>query len=66
MKCGVCGNFTSISAMPYQRIRRDKQTGHWVPSPGICQCDPDDIGLWGLIERKEKEDAKRRKKETRV
>jgi len=66
MKCGKCGNFLAITLVPYQRIHRDKTTGHWVPSPGVCQCDPDDIGLWGLIKSKEAYDKKEREKEARL
>jgi len=62
MKCAKCGNFFAITVAPYQRIHRDK-TGHWVPSPGICQCDPDDFPLFGLIKKKEAEDQERKKKE---
>lgn len=58
MKCGVCGNYIAMTVAPYQRIHRDKKTGDWVPSAGICQCDPDDICLFGLIKRKNREDQK--------
>ncbi len=63
MKCPKCGNFFAFSLIPYQRIHRDKTTGHWVPNAGICQCDPDDFSLFGLIKYKEEEDAKREAKE---
>lgn len=49
-----------MTPIPYQRIYRDK-TGHWVPKPGVCQCDPDDFSLFGLIKRKEADDEKRKK-----
>ena len=62
MKCGVCGNYIAMTVIPYQRIHRDKKTGHWVPSSGICQCDPDDICLWGLIKEKNARDARDREK----
>jgi hypothetical protein len=63
MKCPKCGNFFAFSLIPYQRIHRDKTTGHWVPSAGVCQCDPDDFSLFGLIKYKEEKDAKREAKE---
>ena len=63
MKCGVCGKYIAMTVAPYQRIHRDKETGHWIPSPGICQCDPDDICLWGLIKKKEARDAREKAKE---
>jgi len=66
MKCQKCGNFISISLIPYQRIHRDKKTGHWVPTSIVCQCDPDDIGLWGLIKNKEAYDKREREKEARI
>ena len=56
MKCPKCGGFFAMTVIPYQRIHRDKKTGHWVPSPGICQCDPDDFSLFGLIKEKEARD----------
>ena len=61
MKCPKCGGFFAMTLIPYQRIYRDK-TGHWVPKPGVCQCDPDDFSLFGLIKKKEAEDQKRKKK----
>jgi len=63
MKCQKCGGFFAMTVIPYQRIHRDKKTGHWVPKPGICQCDPDDICLWGLIKEKNARDAREREKE---
>jgi hypothetical protein len=63
MKCPKCGNFFAFSMIPYQRIHRDKKTGHWVPSAGICQCDPDDFALFGLIKEKNARDAREREKE---
>jgi len=39
----------------YMRIYRDKD-GRWKPRADICQCDPDDFSLWGLIKKKEKEE----------
>lgn len=60
MKCPKCGGFFAMTLIPYQRIHRDK-TGHWVPKPGVCQCDPDDFSLFGLIKHKEAEDQERKK-----
>jgi len=65
MKCGICGKYIAMTVAPYQRIHKDEKTGHWVPNSSVCQCDPDDICLFGLIERKEKEDARRAKKEAK-
>ncbi len=62
MKCPKCGGFFAVTLIPYQRIYRDK-TGHWVPKPGVCQCDPDDFSLFGLIKHKEAKDQERKKKE---
>jgi len=66
MRCAKCGNFLAFSLIPYQRIHRDKKTGHWVPSPGVCQCDPDDFSLFGLIKYKEEKDEKEREKQAKI
>jgi len=66
MKCPKCGNFLAFSMIPYQRIQRDKKTGHWVPKPGICQCDPNDFSLFGLIKYKEEKDKKEREKQAKI
>ncbi len=66
MKCQKCGGFFAMTVAPYQRIHRDKITKKWVPSAGICQCDPDDFSLFGLIKYKEEQDRDREAKEARV
>lgn len=66
MKCGVCGKYIALTVAPYQRIYKDKQDGHWKPTSIVCQCHPDDICLWGLIERQEKRDAREKAKEARL
>lgn len=63
MKCPTCGKYISMTVVPYQRIHRDKETGRWTPNSDICQCDPDDICLWGLIKKKEARDAREKAKE---
>ena len=63
MNCPKCGKSPAFSMIPYQRIHRDKETGHWIPSSWICQCDPDDYALFGLIKYKEAKDEERKKKE---
>ncbi len=30
MKCQKCGGFFAMTVVPYQRIHRDKKTGHWI------------------------------------
>ena len=37
----------------------------WLPNFDICICDPDDIGVFGLIKKKEEYDAKKKAKEER-
>jgi len=64
MKCGVCGKYIAMTVAPYQRIHRDKETGRWVPNSGICQCDPDDICLWGLIKKKARDAREKAKEES--
>ena len=62
MRCGVCGKYISMTVAPYQRIYRDKD-GPWKPTSTVCQCDPDDICLFGLIKKREEIDARERAKE---
>ncbi len=55
MKCQKCGKYVAMTLAPHQRIFKDKDN-HWKPTTIVCQCDKDDICLWGLIKRKERED----------
>jgi len=59
MKCPKCGKYIAMTVAPYQRIYKDKD-GHWKPRKDICQCDPDDICLWGLIKEREMKDKLRK------
>jgi len=63
VRCTKCGKRLSICVIPYQRIHRDKITKKWVPSSDICVCDPEDIGVFGLIKKREEYDAREREKE---
>ena len=62
MRCGVCGKYIAMTVAPYQRIYRDKD-GRWKPTSTVCECDPDDICLSGLIKKREEIDARERAKE---
>jgi hypothetical protein len=65
MKCGVCGKYIALTVAPYQRIYKDED-GHWKPTSTVCQCDPDDICLFGLIARQKKRDAREKAKQARL
>ena len=53
-----CGKYIAMTVAPYQCIYKDKD-GYWKPRADICQCDPDDICLWGLIKKKGEKEQRR-------
>jgi len=61
MKCGVCGKYIAMTCAPHSRIYKDED-GHWKPTSIVCQCDPDDICLFGLIKKMEAHDAREKAK----
>jgi len=63
VRCEKCGKRLSICVIYYQRIHKDPDTGRWVPNSDICVCDPEDIGVFGLIKKKEAYEARERKKQ---
>lgn len=63
VRCAKCGKRLSIRVIPYQRIFKDEKTGKWLPNSDICICNPEDIGVFGLIKKREAYDAKERKKQ---
>ena len=65
IRCENCGKKLSICVIPYQRIHFDKSTGKWFPNEDICVCDPEDIGVFGLIRKMEAHEAREREKEAK-
>jgi len=65
IRCEKCGKKLSICVIPYQRIYKDEKTGKWLPNDDICVCDPEDIGVFGLIRKMETHEARERAKETK-
>ena len=53
-----CGKYFAMTIAPYQKKYQDED-GHWKPKFDICQCDPEDICLWGLIKKMEAKDKER-------
>ena len=62
IRCENCGKKLSICVIPYQRIFKDEKTGKWLPNSDICICNPGDVGVFGLIRRKEAYEARERAK----